>query len=49
MLASVKNNYLFVKKQSSFFHAILARAKKLNGKKWFVFNKHEVLFFSINA
>jgi hypothetical protein len=23
----------------------LARAKKISGKKWFVFYKHEVLFF----
>jgi hypothetical protein len=26
--------------------AFLARAKKISGKKWFVFNEHEVLFFS---
>jgi hypothetical protein len=28
---------------------ILEQAKKINGKQWFLFNKHEVLFFPENA
>jgi hypothetical protein len=27
----------------------LARAKKMSGKKWFVFYEHEVMFFWENA
>jgi hypothetical protein len=45
----VTKNDRFLKSARVRKRAFLARAKKISGKKWFVFNEHEVLFFSKNA
>jgi hypothetical protein len=42
----VTKNDRFLKSARVRKRAFLARAKKISGKKWFVFNEHEVLFFS---
>jgi hypothetical protein len=60
MLIWRKNNFFFFKNKVAFFHAffferlkmpVFSRVRVGGGgtTKWFVFNKHEVLFFSENA